>query len=59
VPSLPNPLDGRIVLVKRAACRPLDLSVDEALKLLASVGSGLPLLRNAERTEPLPMATQR
>jgi uncharacterized membrane protein len=59
VPSLPNPLDGRMLLVKSAACRKLDLSVDEALKLLASLGGGLPLIRNAETEKPVPTPTPR
>jgi uncharacterized membrane protein len=42
LPNVPNPLTGRLVVVPRAQCVPLKLSVVEAFKILLSTGSYLP-----------------
>jgi uncharacterized membrane protein len=38
VPTTPNPTSGFFLMVPRAACRPLSMSVDEALKYIISMG---------------------
>jgi uncharacterized membrane protein len=38
VPTTPNPTSGFFLLMPRAACRPLSMSVDEALKYIISMG---------------------
>src|SRR5262249_54059884 len=38
VPSLPNPLSGQLVFFPCENCRPLDVSVEDAFKLLLSTG---------------------
>jgi uncharacterized membrane protein len=38
VPTTPNPTSGFFLMVPRAACLPLRMSVDEALKYIISMG---------------------
>ena len=38
VPTTPNPTSGFFLLMPRAACRPLTMTVDEALKYIISMG---------------------
>jgi len=38
VPTTPNPTSGFFLMVPRAACLPLSMSVDEALKYIISMG---------------------
>lgn len=38
VPTTPNPTSGFFLLMPRNACRPLSMSVDEALKYIISMG---------------------
>ena len=38
VPTTPNPTSGFFLMVPRAACQPLSMSVDEALKYIISMG---------------------
>jgi uncharacterized membrane protein len=38
VPTTPNPTSGFFLMVPRAACHPLRMSVDEALKYIISMG---------------------
>jgi uncharacterized membrane protein len=38
VPTTPNPTSGFFLMVPRAACMPLHMSVDEALKYIISMG---------------------
>jgi len=38
VPTTPNPTSGFFLMVPRAACTPLHMSVDEALKYIISMG---------------------
>lgn len=58
LPGSPNPITGRLVLVDRAACLPLTLSVQDAFKFLLSTGNyvpeGLGGLRNLPGLAPLP-----
>lgn len=42
VPNLPSPLSGRLLVVRRAACLPLKMSVEEAMKYQFSTGNYLP-----------------
>jgi uncharacterized membrane protein len=42
LPGIPNPLSGRLVIVERAQCMPLKLSMEEAFKFLLSTGNYLP-----------------
>jgi uncharacterized membrane protein len=42
LPNLPSPLSGRLVIVQRAVCLPLKMSVEEALKYQLSTGNYLP-----------------
>jgi uncharacterized membrane protein len=42
LPGIPNPLSGRLVIVERARCTPLQLSMEEAFKFLLSTGNYLP-----------------
>ena len=42
LPNLPSPLSGRLVVVRRAACLPLSMSVEDALKYQFSTGNYLP-----------------
>jgi uncharacterized membrane protein len=38
VPTTPNPTSGFFLMVPRAACKPLSMTVDEALKYIISMG---------------------
>ncbi len=38
VPTTPNPTSGYLMLVARSAVRELDMSVDDALKYIISMG---------------------
>ena len=51
VPTTPNPTGGYFVLVPREDVREIDLSVDEGLKLLLSMGAVNP----AEKAHPEPV----
>ncbi len=42
VPNTPNPVVGRLYLVRREVCRMLDLSAEEAFKIILSSGNYLP-----------------
>jgi uncharacterized membrane protein len=42
VPSCPNPLMGRLYLVRRELCQLVDLSTEEAFKIILSTGNYVP-----------------
>jgi len=42
LPNLPSPLSGRLLVVRRASCLVLEMSVEEALKYQLSTGNYLP-----------------
>jgi uncharacterized membrane protein len=42
LPNIPNPLTGRLMLLERASCLPVKMSVAEAFKFLLSTGNYLP-----------------
>jgi uncharacterized membrane protein len=42
VPASPNPMNGRLYFVNASACRPVDISAEEAFKLLLSGGNYVP-----------------
>jgi uncharacterized membrane protein len=42
VPNTPNPVTGRLYFVRREVCRMLDLSAEEAFKIILSSGNYLP-----------------
>jgi uncharacterized membrane protein len=42
VPNVPSPFSGRLLVVRRDACVPLKLSIEEALKYQLSTGNYLP-----------------
>ena len=50
VPTTPNPTGGYFVIVPKESVRELDMSVDEALKYIISMGVVAPRLRPAART---------
>jgi uncharacterized membrane protein len=55
VPTTPNPTGGYFVMVPKSSVRELDMSVDEALKYIISMGVVAPRLRPTTRTPaPLP-----
>ena len=55
VPTTPNPTGGYFVMVPKASIRELDMSVDEALKYIISMGVVAPRLRpTAPSRAPLP-----
>ena len=59
VPTTPNPTGGYFVMVPRSAVRELDMSVDEALKYIISMGVVSPRRRHvppAKAAAPLPVA---
>ena len=59
VPTTPNPTGGYFVMVPRSAVRELDMSVDEALKYIISMGVVSPRRRHvppAKAATPLPVA---
>jgi uncharacterized membrane protein len=58
VPTTPNPTGGYFVMVPRSAVRELDMSVDEALKYIISMGVVSPRRRHvptAKAATPLPV----
>ncbi len=56
VPAMPNPISGRLYFVPIRACVPLDISVEEAFKLLLSGGNYVPEEIGAA-THAIPSAT--
>ena len=42
VPAAPNPMNGRLYFARRSECRPVDISAEEAFKLLLSGGNYVP-----------------
>jgi uncharacterized membrane protein len=42
VPASPNPMNGRLYFAKSSECRPVDISAEEAFKLLLSGGNYVP-----------------
>jgi uncharacterized membrane protein len=50
VPCTPNPTTGYLVIMERARVKEIDVTTDEAFKLLMSMG----IIQPAERTAPLP-----
>lgn len=42
VPAAPNPMNGRLYFAKASDCRPVDISAEEAFKLLLSGGNYVP-----------------
>ncbi len=42
VPNAPNPITGRLYFVRREHCRTLDITADDALKLILSNGNYVP-----------------
>ena len=59
VPTTPNPTGGYFVMVPRASIRELDMSVDDALKYIISMGVVSPRPRRAlgSDLQPTPAAT--
>ena len=54
VPTAPNPTSGYVLLVPLAQIVDLDISVDEALKFVVSMGVVAPGVRGSAATAPLP-----
>jgi len=52
VPTTPNPTGGYFVMVPRSAVRELDMSVDEALKYIISMGVVSPRRRHVPTAKP-------
>ena len=52
VPTTPNPTGGYFVMVPKTSVRELDMSVDEALKYIISMGVVSPHRRRAPRAAP-------
>jgi uncharacterized membrane protein len=42
VPASPNPMNGRLYFAKSSDCRPVDITAEEAFKLLLSSGNYVP-----------------
>jgi uncharacterized membrane protein len=42
VPAAPNPVNGRLYFVRRERCQMLDMSAEEAFKIILSTGNYLP-----------------
>jgi len=57
VPTTPNPTSGFIIVVPRKDVTVLDMDVDEALKMIISLGVVVPDWRNG-RTGELPLETR-
>ena len=57
VPTTPNPTSGFMLMVPRADVRPLDMSVDEALKYIISMGVVAPPPHAAKASAPTKTAT--
>ncbi|HET7136564.1 MAG TPA: hypothetical protein VFJ25_11640, partial [Casimicrobiaceae bacterium] len=63
VPTTPNPTSGFFLMVPRARVRELDMSVDEALKYIISMGVVSPRLhasvvRDTQDVAPPPLAAK-
>ena len=56
VPTTPNPTGGYFVMLPRSSVRELDMSVDEALKYIISMGVVAPRARPAPRIDMPPRA---
>jgi len=56
VPTTPNPTGGYFVMVSRESIRELDMSVDEALKYIISMGVVAPRRRGVPLAMPKPAA---
>ena len=54
VPTTPNPTSGFIIIVPRKDVIVLDMEVDEALKMIISLGAVVPTWRN-DKTGELPL----
>ena len=52
VPTTPNPTSGYMMLVREADCRPLDMSVDEALTYVISMGVIIPPEHKPAKANP-------
>ena len=53
VPTTPNPTSGFVIMVPRRDVRVLDMEVDEALKMIISLGVVVPTWRE-DQTHELP-----
>lgn len=42
IPNAPNPIQGRLVFVDRAACQFVDITAEDAFKLILSTGNYIP-----------------
>ena len=51
VPKVPNPTTGFLLFVPRAQLRPLDMSVEDAIKMIVSGGIITPAARMAAQPE--------
>jgi uncharacterized membrane protein len=59
MPTTPNPTSGFLLMVRRADVIPLDMSVEEAIKLIISTGVIVPPDRIAANAEPdLPLVAK-
>lgn len=56
VPTTPNPTGGYYLMVRQCDIRPLNMSVDEALKYVISLGMVLPDIRQHDTAAALPSA---
>ena len=56
VPTTPNPTSGFIIIVPRKGITELDMEVEEALKMIISLGVIIPKWRN-DKTGELPFET--
>ena len=54
VPTTPNPTSGFVIMLPRKDVRVLDMEIDEALKMIISLGVVVPTWR-ADRTGELPL----
>jgi uncharacterized membrane protein len=52
VPTTPNPTSGFFLIVPRADVKPLQMTVDEALKYIISMGTVAPLTQAGQPCEP-------
>jgi uncharacterized membrane protein len=57
VPTTPNPTGGYFVMVPRTSARELDMSVDDALKYIISMGVVAPRMPTAPRRLDEPTTT--
>lgn len=58
VPTTPNPTSGYMMFVRKDECKALDLSVDEALTYVVSMGVVDPLSSGKRQRHPKPHLTQ-